>query len=108
MHDLPFKDGSFDTALMLHALTYSKQPRAALAEAARVLAPEGRLIAATLKQHRYSDQVKAYGHLNKGFKESEVVSMAENAGLSVQSCEVTSIERKTPNFKIITLLAKKS
>ena len=108
MHNLPFQDGSFDTVLMLHALTYSKQPRAALAEAARVLAPGGRLVAATLKKHRYSNEVKAYGHLNTGFKESEVASMAENASLSVQSCQVTSIERKTPNFKIITLLAKKS
>ena len=108
MHELPFQDGAFDTVLMLHALTYSSQPGDALAEAARVLAAGGRLVAATLKKHRYIDEVKAYGHRNTGFKEAEVAGMAENAGLSVQCCEVTSIERKTPNFKIITLLAKKS
>jgi SAM-dependent methyltransferase len=68
MHELPFADQRFDTVLMLHALTYSKQPERALAEAARVLAPAGRLVAATLKKHRYRDEVKAYGHINQGFK----------------------------------------
>lgn len=108
MHDLPFADGSFDTVLMLHALTYSAQPENAIREAARVLAPNGRLVAATLKKHRYTDEVKLYGHLNNGFKETEVAAMAEKSGLTVHCCQVTSIERKTPNFKIITLLARKS
>ncbi len=108
MHELPFSDGRFDTVLMLHALTYSKQPDRALAEAARVLAPGGRLVAATLKKHRYTNEVKAYGHLNQGFKEAEITAMAEASGLCVKSCKITSIERKTPNFKIITLLARKS
>ncbi len=107
MHELPFKDGSFETILMMHALTYSKNPGAAIAEASRVLTTGGRLVAATLKKHRYSNEVKTYGHLNNGFKETELKQMAEASGLSVQSCRVTSIERKTPNFKIITLLARK-
>jgi DNA-binding transcriptional ArsR family regulator len=106
MHQLPFADQSFDTVLMLHALTYSTDAQTALNEAARVLAPGGRLVAATLNKHRYSNEVKAYGHLNNGFSVQALKQLCEGSGLQVDFCNVTSIERKTPNFKIITLLAQ--
>jgi SAM-dependent methyltransferase len=105
MHQLPFDKHSFDTVLLLHALTYSPQPEQALAEAARVLRPGGRLVAATLGRHRYTAEVKAYGHVNKGFNPGQLKEMCTAVGLVVDFCEITSIERKTPNFRIITLLA---
>lgn len=107
MHQLPFKAASFDTVLLMHALTYSPQPAKALAEAARVLAPGGRLIAATLSRHRYTAEVKAYGHCNAGFTASQLKEICLKAGLSVLFCEVTSVERKTPNFRVLTLLASR-
>ncbi len=108
MHQLPFADGSFDTVLMLHALTYSEHPDQAMAEAARVLTPDGRLVAATLNKHRYTREVRAYGHSNNGFTPRQLEGLCSKAGLSPVFCDVTSIERKTPNFKIISLLAQKS
>jgi len=108
MHKLPFKDGSFDTVLMLHALTYSNHPDQAMSEAARVLTPGGRLVGATLKKHRYTKEVKAYGHSNNGFSPRQLEALCSKAGLAALFCDVTSIERKTPNFKIISLLARKS
>lgn len=107
MHRLPFEDGSFDTVLLLHALTYSRQPEQALAEAARVLRPGGRLVAATLGRHRYTAEVKAYGHLNRGFNPNQLETMCHDVGLDLNFCQITSIERKTPNFRIITLLARR-
>lgn len=106
MHALPFDDAGFDTVLLLHALTYSNRPEVALREAARVLRPGGQLIAATLKSHRHSSQVEAYGHLNSGFGIRTLARLAEEAGLNVLSCDVTSVEKRPPNFEIITLLAK--
>ncbi len=108
MHALPFDNASFDTVLMLHALTYSENPAQALAQAARVLKPGGRVVGATLQRHRYADQVRAYGHCNNGFSVTQLKGLLESAGLNPAFCGVTSIERKTPNFKIITFLATSS
>ena len=40
MHALPFKDGSFDLVVLMHALTYASKPAQAVTEAARVLRRE--------------------------------------------------------------------
>lgn len=108
MHALPFDDGAFDTVLMMHALPYSRQPGRALAEAARVLGPGGRLVGATLKHHRHGSHVEAFGHANNGFAVDGLEEMIAQAGLEPAFCDITSIERKTPNFEVITFLAGKS
>jgi ArsR family transcriptional regulator len=48
MHALPFKDGSFDLVVLMHALTYASKPAQAVTEAARVLRPGGRLLLCSL------------------------------------------------------------
>lgn len=108
MHALPFDDAVFDTVLMLHALTYSADPARAVDEAARVLAPGGRLVCATLHEHSHTIQVSAYGHVNSGFARDALVELFTGSDLDVDFCEVSSIEKKPPNFEILTLLAKKS
>lgn len=108
MHALPFEDRSFDTVLLLHALTYSETPQRAVSEAARVLMPGGRLVAATLARHRHSVQVQAYGHLNSGFDPDDLGALTSNAGLELDFCDSTSVENKPPNFEIITLLARQT
>ena len=108
MHALPFDDGSFDTVLLLHALTYSKTPGRVVAEAARVVADGGRLIAATLARHRHTAQVEAYGHVNRGFAPGQLAELVSATGLEIDFCEITSVEKKPPNFEIITLLARQT
>ncbi len=105
MHALPFADGTFDTVLLLHALTYSAEPKKVIEEAARVLAPGGRLVCATLHQHDHADHVRAYGHSQPGFLPESLRTWFERIGLDVSFCDVTSIERRAPHFKVITVLA---
>jgi len=105
MHALPFDADAFDTVLLLHALTYSSEPERAAAEAERVLVRGGRLVCTTLNQHAHTIQVGAYGHVNNGFTTQDLAALFRGAGLGVEFCEVTSIEKKPPNFEIITLLA---
>jgi ArsR family transcriptional regulator len=107
MHALPFDDAVFDSVLMMHALTYSEQPQKALSEAARTMKPGGRLIGATLKKHRHSAQVRTFGHANDGFSPKQLATMLGKAGMNATYCDVTSVERKTPNFEIITFLAER-
>ncbi len=106
MHALPFETDRFDTVLLLHALTYSSQPETVFAEARRVLVPAGQLLGATLAEHRYRTEVQAYGHVNDGFSTARIEALVQDAGLRLRYCEETSIERRTPNFKIITFLAE--
>lgn len=107
--DNAFKPGKrrFDLVLMMHALTYSEHPQQALAEAARVLKPGGRLLAATLARHAHRAAVAPFDHKNLGFKRDELTGFARKAGLEVVHCERISRESRPPHFEVLSLLAKK-
>ncbi len=105
MHNLPFADQSMDTILLLHALTYTQEPQRVFDEAARVLKPSGNLLAVTLRQHAHTRAVSAFDHVNQGFSEAELQAFCQAAGLSVSFCTTSSVEKRTPNFAVITLMA---
>ncbi|MEW6741326.1 MAG: metalloregulator ArsR/SmtB family transcription factor [Planctomycetota bacterium] len=107
MHRLPFTDACFDQALIMNALTYSLSAAKLLHEVARVLRPGGALVGCTLKKHPYQDVVESYNHLGCGFDASELRVLLEEAGFSVDLCEVTSRERRQPCFEVITLHARR-
>lgn len=108
MHALPFPDASFDHALLLAGLSYSADPPRALAEAARVLRPRGRLVATTLHTHAHRAEVARYDHQNLGIDPDRLRAMCEAAGLQVRQCAVTSRERRPPHLEIVTLHAVRS
>ena len=107
MHALPFKDGSFDLVVLMHALTYASKPAQAVAEAARVLRKGGRLLLSSLGKHEHKSVVDAYGHVNLGFTERELRKFAEKAGLDIANAETVTRERRPPHFEVISLTATK-
>lgn len=107
MHALELGKQRFDLVLMLHALTYAEDPAQAVAEAARVLRPGGRLLAVTLGRHDHRAVVEPFDHRNLGFSQAQLDSHARGAGLEVLSCNRLSRERKAPHFEVISLLARK-
>jgi len=107
MHDLPIDDASCDTALLMHALTYTNDPQLVFNEACRVLRPGGRLLAATLQKHAHKNVVTAYNHLNLGFTEAQLRKFATSAGLEPQNIQISAVEKRTPNFEVLTLVAGK-
>ena len=107
MHELPLADASYDTVLLMHALTYTRQPQQVFDEASRVLRPGGRLLAATLNEHPHENAVLAYNHLNLGFTDSQLRIFCTNAGLEPQDVRISAIEKRTPNFEVLTLIARK-
>ena len=107
MHALEFADGSFDLVLLMHALTYSERPAAAVAEAARVLRPGGRLLATTLARHEHRNAVAPYGHANLGFSLRELRRLASSAGLEVVGAETVTREKRPPHFEVLSLLARR-
>ncbi|WP_040669880.1 ArsR/SmtB family transcription factor [Rhodanobacter fulvus] len=107
MHALQLGDQRFDLVLMLHALTYAEDPAGAIAEAARMLRPGGRLLAATLGRHDHRAAVEPFDHRNLGFGSDQLEGFARAAGLEVLNCSRLSRERKAPHFEVISLLARK-
>ncbi|HZX79569.1 MAG TPA: class I SAM-dependent methyltransferase, partial [Lysobacter sp.] len=107
MHALPFDDGSFDLVVLMHALTYADEPAKAVAEAARVLRPGGRLLLTSLAKHEHRAVVDAYSHVNLGFTERELQRFATRAGLGVQGSGVVTRERRPPHFEVISVIARR-
>jgi DNA-binding transcriptional ArsR family regulator/ubiquinone/menaquinone biosynthesis C-methylase UbiE len=108
LHDLPFGSASFDQVLLLNVLPFLKQPGTALIEAARVLRPGGTLALVTLADHEHLDVTSAYGHIHPGFSPATVRRHLHKAGLTVDACDVTSRERRTPYFQVVTAFATKA
>jgi ArsR family transcriptional regulator len=107
MHALDLGDRRFDLVLMMHALTYSENPRKAVAEAAEVLRPQGQLLAATLARHAHRTAVLPFDHKNLGFQRADLTRFARHAGLEVIRCERISREARSPHFEVLSLLARK-
>jgi ArsR family transcriptional regulator len=105
MHELPVAEASFDVMLLMHALTYTRQPGKVFAEAARVLRPGGRLLAVTLQSHQHEKAVQPYNHENLGFSVNDLETLCDQSGLKVGVCSVATIEKRSPNFAVLTLVA---
>jgi ArsR family transcriptional regulator len=107
MHGLSFDAASFDLVVLMHALTYAARPAQAVAEAARVLRPGGRLLLSSLARHEHKSVVQAYGHVNLGFTAKEMRRFVEKSGLRVASCETVTREKRPPHFEVISLIGVK-
>ena len=107
MHALPFEDGHFDLVVLMHALTYASRPAVAVAEAARVLRPGGRLLLSSLARHEHRVAVEAYGHVNLGFSDRELRKFMEKAGLEIATTETVTREKRPPHFEVIALIGRK-
>jgi ArsR family transcriptional regulator len=108
MHDLPFRSASFDQALLVNSLSYAERPARALAEAARVLRPGGRVAAVALRRHRQRAVARAFDHLQLGFEPEDLRTSFEAAGFEVSLCAVTSRETRPPLFEVITVHARRA
>ena len=107
MHALPLDDASFDLVALMHALTYAAHPAQAVAEAARVLRPGGRLLLTSLARHEHRAVVESFGHVNLGFSEKDLRRFVSKAGLEILSCGTVTRERRPPHFEVIALIARK-
>jgi SAM-dependent methyltransferase len=105
---LRFADASFDQVLLLNLLTYATEPARTLAEAARVLRPNGDLVVTTLAAHEQRKVTAGYGHVHAGFRPQALRDWLTQAGLVVDRCEVTSREKRPPHFAVVTAFARKA
>ena len=101
---VPLGDGAADTVLFLQSLQYIADPAAALAEAARLLAPGGRVLALTLAAHAH-DEAERYGHRHRGFAPTELTGWCAAAGLARAEVVALPAESRPPHFQPLVLTA---
>ncbi|HEX8380059.1 MAG TPA: metalloregulator ArsR/SmtB family transcription factor [Allosphingosinicella sp.] len=81
MYALPLAAGSADTVILHQVLHYAQQPAAAVAEAARLLAPGGRLLIVDFAPHEREELRARDAHLRLGFADEVMLKYLDSAGL---------------------------
>ncbi len=81
MYALPLPDRSADLVVLHLVLHYAQQPGAAVAEAARLLGPEGRLLIADFAPHEREELRDQAAHARLGFSDQQIAEWMGVAGL---------------------------
>ncbi len=80
MYRLPLPDGAFDVVALQMVLHYADDPAAALAEAARVLRPDGLLVVVDLAPHERAELLERHAHRWPGFDDAALAGWLGGAG----------------------------
>ncbi|MDO5610295.1 MAG: ArsR family transcriptional regulator, partial [Pseudomonadota bacterium] len=83
------------------------KPALAVAEAARVLRPGGRLLLSSLGKHAHAAVAETFAHVNLGFTRKELQKFIEKAGLELHDEGTVTRERRPPHFEVIALIGFK-
>jgi SAM-dependent methyltransferase len=82
MYRLPLADAFFDTVVLQMVLHYAEDPAGVVAEAARVLQPNGKLIVIDLAAHDRTDLASRLAHRWPGFSDEAMHRLLSEAGLA--------------------------
>jgi len=77
---LPIRDAEADVALLVLVLHHVPDPARALAEAARVVRPGGRVVVVDMQPHDREDYRRTMGHVWLGFSDTQMTRLLQAAG----------------------------
>jgi SAM-dependent methyltransferase len=77
---LPIDDGALDAATMSLVLHHLVDPHVALAEAARVLKPGGRILIVDMEPHDRGEYREQMGHVWLGFEPDRIIGWLQGSG----------------------------
>lgn len=83
MYALPLGAGAADTVILHQVLHYAQQPAAAIAEAARLAAPGGRLLIVDFAAHEREELRTQAAHARLGFSDEQIAGWLAAAGLAM-------------------------
>lgn len=87
MYALPLPSAAADTVIIHQVLHYAQNPAAAVAEAARLLGPGGRLLIADFAAHEREELRSRDAHARLGFADASVLRYLADAGLAGEVVE---------------------
>lgn len=87
MYALPLGDQSADSIIIHQVLHYAHSPAAAIAEAARVLAPGGTLLVIDFAAHEREELRATDAHIRLGFDDEMMAGWFASAGLEIDQIE---------------------
>ena len=87
MYALPLGDQSADSIIIHQVLHYAHSPAAAIAEAARVLAPGGTLLVVDFAAHEREELRATDAHIRLGFDDEVMAGWFASAGLEIDQIE---------------------
>ncbi|MDB5678978.1 metalloregulator ArsR/SmtB family transcription factor, partial [Sphingomonas bacterium] len=82
LYALPLDAGTADLAILHHVLHFAQTPDAAIAEAARVLGPGGRLLIVDFAPHGREELRTRDAHARLGFSDEQMLGWFDAAGLA--------------------------
>jgi ubiquinone/menaquinone biosynthesis C-methylase UbiE/biotin operon repressor len=107
MEELPIDDEAVDLVFFSQSLHHALHPNHAIAEAARILRPGGRIAILDLARHRFEEAREMYADEWLGFSEAELESMLHKAGFEKAQTSIVYKEDKAPHFQTLLAVAHK-
>jgi ArsR family transcriptional regulator len=108
MEEVPIDSGSVDLVFFSQSLHHALHPEQALREAARILAPGGRVAILDLARHRFDEARELYADEWLGFGEAELEKMLEDAGFREVEVAIVDRDQEAPQFQTLLAVAHKA
>jgi ArsR family transcriptional regulator len=108
LEELPLAEAEVDLALFHQSLHHALHPEKAVAEAARILRPGGRIIIVDLLKHGYEEARELYADVWLGFAQVELIGLLRQANFQSAEVSVVHREEEAPHFETLIAVADKS
>ena len=108
MEELPIVDAEVELVFFSQSLHHALHPARAIHEAARILAPGGRIVILDLARHRFEEARDLYADEWLGFTEEELESMLQRSNFTQIATSIVDKEPTPPNFQTLLAVATKS
>lgn len=94
LHATPLDAGSADLVTLHQVLHYLEDPSEAIAEAARLLSPGGRVLIVDYVEHQREEFRSDYRHRRLGFADAEIEESLQASGLALETTDTVSAKAR--------------
>jgi ArsR family transcriptional regulator len=108
MEELPIDSSAVNLVFFSQSLHHALHPDRAIAEAARILRPGGRIVILDLARHRFEEARELYADEWLGFSENDLEAMLEKAGFTSIQTSIVHKEPDPPYFQTLLAIADKA